>query len=211
MESFGFDNKDVKSTSFDKFKGEKGRTYTVSFAHDDPNKFFVGGKQHYSNRLQKGWACLSTATSQEVCCTHDYDGNEAKWRIGCILVVYRVDDGVVKGIDKVLPWTFSAKQFELLKKIYKEFGHVDLTLTCTNGEYQNFDVLPKKNCAWMGNDKLKEYVLANSKKMYERLPKMISTKMSEAEIRENLGLGGGSASDSASGLDLSNIAGSLDG
>lgn len=209
MQSFGFENDNVKSSTWEKFAGEKGKTYLVSFAAENQSDFFLGVEQHYSNRLETGWQCLSTPQSQEICCTHEYDGSEAKWRVGTVLVVYKTnEDGAATGIEKIVPWIFSAKVFDQLKRIFKEYGHVDLLLTYTDTKYQTFTVMPKRSCVWLSSEKLKGYTLPKAATAYKQLPKMLANKISLAEIKEHLGLGG-VAADSASSLNLDDLASSI--
>lgn len=211
MESFGFEKKDIQSSNFDKFKGEKGKTYVVGFARENPEEIFMGVKQHFSQRLSKGWQCLSKGGEKSVCCTHDYDGNEAKWRVGTVIVIYRLDeDDKIKGIQELKPWVFGAPMYENLKKIYKEYGLVDLSLTCTDTTFQNFTILPKKICAWVSDEKTKALVESKSEKHYDTLPKLFNKKISEAEIKEHLGIGGDGADDASSDMDLSDLSNSLE-
>lgn len=209
MESFGFDREDVKGSSFDKFSGEKNKVYNVCFAFEDPKDFFVGAQQHFAQKLQKGWQCLSTANSKEVCCTQDYDGNDPKWKLATIIVIYKMDGDKIVDIERVIPWTFSASRFEDLKKIFKRFGHVDIELTCTDAKFQNFTMLPGTQATWMKDEKAKAAVNAQVATLKPNLTKLLSKRISAAEIREHLGLGSEGAEDTSAGLDLGSIAGNL--
>jgi hypothetical protein len=211
---FGFDNKDMRSEVQDRFKMEMGKTYIISFATEDPNSVFVGCKMHYSKSLKQGWKCLSTSTSKEICCTQDYDGNEAKPRIGCVIVIYSDDEDELTGkttrkVKSVKPWIFGGSVYDNLIKIYKIHGMVDLQVTCKDATYQTIgSLVPEKAQAWTTNENLKASILAKAKKLYSTLPKMLAPTKSISEIKEILGISSGSA-EASTGLTLDSVAGNL--
>ena len=219
MQSFGFDNDKIKANGFKKFKGEKGRKYIgalVPLSGPDAQDFFKGSATHYHESSQKRFLCLSDESKgiKEHCCTYEYAGSDAAWRIGAVLVVYRVADdnpNKIVGIADVLPWIFSPTIFTTLKTIYADHGHVDMSLECQDSTYQKFVILPKKGVAWKNDEKSKAYVTSQAKKQFENLPKQIASKMSLGEIRELLGVSTGSAEDAASSMDLGSISSSLAG
>jgi hypothetical protein len=217
VKAFGFDEgKDVRDNTIPKFKGEKGREDVIGFAWDIPSEIFRMAKGHYSKTHQKGWMCLSDEEKgiQEVCCSYEYDGNEAKTKVGCPIVVYKYEkdssSGQIKitGIKDVIVWTFSPKVFQQLRGIYLEHGLVDIVASCTNTDFQNFTFVPRKGSAWTGSEKYKEFVKTKATKIYTILPKLLYTKHSLSEIREYLGISSGS-SDASTGLDLGSISGSI--
>jgi hypothetical protein len=212
VKSFGFDEgKDIRDNSIPKFKGEKGRDDIFGFAWDVPNEIFRVADGHYSKTLQKGWQCLSDPEKdiKEVCCSYDYDGNEAKKKVGCAIVLYKFDsDKKITGIKDIVSWTFSPKTFQQLRAIYLEHGLVDIMASCTNTDFQNFTFVPKKGCAWLQSEKTKEFVKGKADKIYKTLPKLLYSKLSLSEIREHLGISSGN-SDASTGMALDGIAGSL--
>lgn len=208
--TLGFEEgaKVIKDTSFQKYKGEKGREDIIGFATDNPKEFFKAANGHYCKSAEKGWLCLSTDSEKAICCTADYDGSEPKMKVGTVLVVYNTEDGIIKGIKSVLPWIISPKVFNQLLAIYRVHGHVDIAATCTDSKFQNFTFVPMKESAWQKTEKTKEFVKGKSSAIYKSLDKMLYSKVSVAEIREHLGMSSGSM-DASSGLDLSGIAGTL--
>jgi hypothetical protein len=219
IKSFGFDEgKDIKDNSTPKFKGEKGREEVFGFAWDVPSEIFRAVKGHYSKTHQKGWQCLSNEETKtmEVCCTHEYDGNEAKTKIGCAIVLYKYEKDpntqqiVIKGIKDVMMWTFSPKTFQQLRGIYLEHGLVDIVATCTNTDFQNFTFVPRKGSTWTQREDSKNFVKGKATKIYNSLPKLMYNKCTISEIREHLGIASGS-SDASTGMDLGGIANSLGG
>jgi hypothetical protein len=218
MKSFGFDEK-IKTNGFKKFKGEKGKKYIgalVPLSGPDAQDFFKGSATHYHEGSQKRFLCLSDEDKgiKEHCCTSDYAGSDPVWRIGAVLVLYRVADdnsNKIVGIADVIPWIFNPTIFTTLKTIFADHGHVDMSFECQDSTYQKFVILPKKGVMWKNDEKSKSYVMAQAKKQFENLPKQIATKMSLGEIREILGGGISSAEDAASSLDLGSISSSLSG
>lgn len=217
MKSFGFENDKIKSNGFKKFKGEKGKKYIVSMIAQggpDAKDFFKGDQAHYHSGSQKRFLCLSDEDkgTKEVCCTYEYEGSDPSWRVGCVIVMYKVShDGKITGVEDVTPWIFNSTIFNTLKSIYSDHGAVDLSLECQDSTYQKFVILPKKGCAWKLEEKAKGYVLAQAKKQFENLPKQIASKLSLGEIREILGISSGTAGDASADMDLSSISSTLPG
>lgn len=208
VQTLGFEESEhIKSNSFDKYKGEKGRDDIISIAWDIPKEMWRMAVGHYSNHLSASWLCLSSNGTQEICCTMDYDGSEPKTKMGCALVVYKHENQKITGVKGVMPWIIPVKTFEQLRAIYREHGHVDLVASCTDTKYQNFTFVPKKSCIWTQDEKNKASIKAKAAKVYERLGKFIYPKKSLSEIKELLGVAGGG---DAANLDLGNIAGSLE-
>lgn len=217
MKSFGFENDKIKSNGFKKFKGEKGKKYIVALvalSGVDGKDFFKGDLTHYHSASQKRFLCQSNDENgtKEICCTYEYEGSDPQWRVGCVIVVYKVNhEGKISGIEDVVPWIFNSTIFSTLKSIYGDHGAVDLSLECQDSTYQKFVILPKKGAAWKTDEKTKSYVLAQAKKQFDNLPKQIASKMGLGEIRELLGISSGTAGDAASDIDLSSISSTLPG
>jgi hypothetical protein len=208
--TLGFEegSKVIKDSSFQKYKGEKGKEDIVGFAWDVSSELFRAANGHYSKAAEKGWLCLSTETEKAICCTADYDGNEPKMKVGTVLVIYRVEEGLIKGIKGVLPWIISPKVFQQLLAIYRVHGNVDFVANCTDSKFQNFTFVPMKESAWQKTEQSKQSVKTKAAAIFKTLEKMLYTKVSASEIREHLGISMGS-SDASSGLSLDGIAGTL--
>ena len=211
-EQFGIGNKDIKTNNIESFKGEKGKTYVISIAWDTLESCFKGSKYHYSERLKKGWRCLSTESNNAICCTHSYDGNEPTQRIAAPIVIYKTDENnIVTGISKVSPWRFGASMYKKMERIFIKYGHVDLSLTCTDDKYQNFDIMPEPGCVWKKDEKVSNFVMAKAREIMEKdIEKMLGKKMTEVEIREYLGLNT-NAGDTNGGMDFSSLAENIPG
>ena len=102
---------------------------------------------------------------------------------------------------KVVPWRFSTKVYGSLHQRangLRENGisiaSQDLTITCTNTEFQNFDIDTAGPAVWLKNPAFSAAVLSKAQSIYEKLVPF--REMSTADLRMKLGLGGGtSASD----------------
>lgn len=212
MEQFGFERTDIKTSTFKKLKGEKkDKVYIVSFAQEDPTKFFTGAQTHYLEQSQKRVYCLSDEKKgiEGVCCSTEHKNSAPNWRMAAVVVLYKLDSNdEIESIDDVLPWIMGAKDYNTLKKIYKRSGHVDIELTCQDPTFNSFTMVPLSGCRWMANEKTRAAVASKVAEQEKNIPKQIATKASAAEIKEYLGIGDASAEDTA-GMDLGGISESL--
>lgn len=207
LEEFGADRDDIGGSSFKKYKGKKGNTDRIGIIYHDPKKLFRGLKAHYKERY---FACKSEkGKAPEICCTHSYEGNLAKYRIGAVIVVY---DLVVKaGKTKlngyeVMPWVFGEKMYDKLNSADKEFPLAthDIKLTCTNDEYQNIDIQSCKECIWVNGD-LKEKVLEEAQSYFDNMSRSLAATLSLSEVREQLGIDEPGSEDAAADVDLEDV------
>jgi hypothetical protein len=210
IEEFGLDNGDIKSTNFEKFKGEKGKKYRVGLVAEDLSKGFLGAKTHYIEGL--GYVvCKSTDGEEAVCCSHNYDGNTPKWKIGITIIVYDVSsEGKVTG-GKFMPWIFNDKIYNQLKNQHKEWNleENDLELECTDSKYQSFTIALKKGCLWRKSKKLAEQGLSKSADFKKAIKRNLGRDLSITEIKEGLGIGS-ELSDASADINIDDVADSLD-
>lgn len=206
LQSFGVGNKEIKSNSFDRFKGKKGERYRVGVIIPPGEDPFLGAQRHYSEAGQTSFLCKSTKDHQEICCTHQYKGNEPAWKIVAAIVVYNIDEGKVKG-GKVLPWVFNEKTYNLLSRIAEDdpLDERDLELECTDDKYQTFTIVSKKGSYWQQSEKFKATCLSEAASIRKKAKVFIGKDLSIAEIKEVLGISD-FAGDTAAELDLSDLA-----
>ena len=212
IEEFGLDNDSVKSNNFQKFKGEKGKEYRIGLVADDLGKGFLGAKTHYIEGAGTV-VCKSTSDTEAICCTHMYEGNVAKWKVGIPIIVYRLSsDGKTLESYKVVPWIFNDRVYNQLKTQHQEWGldQNDLLLKCTDSQYQSFDISLKKGCIWRKSDKLREECLAEAEKLRKQIKRNLGRDLSMTELKEALGIGEGGAGDAAADMDLGDVADVLD-
>lgn len=106
----------------------------------------------------------------------------------------------------VKPWRFAGKIYgrmhqvaESLRSNDLSIAHQDLSLKCTNAEYQNFDLDGAGKALWRKNPKFQAMVLAKAAALYEELVPF--RDLSTADLRLKLGLSSGG--DGGGGDDVS--------
>lgn len=213
IEAFGADREDIKSTKFLKFKMETDQRERAGIIYfdDDPKTMFLGAKAH-AQQGYKTFLCKSDKNHKEICCTHSWSGNNARYHIGCVIVVYQLDgSGKIKGYE-VTPWVFWEKMYQKLVSAGKEFPlhKHDIKLACSNGGFQTIDVNSCKDSIWLSNEKFKQKILEEAKPHYDNLSRNLGADMSVTEIKEMLGIDTGGSDDAASEVDLGNVMDSLD-
>ena len=115
---------------------------------------------------------------------------------------------------RVLPWRFSSDKYEVLRKINKGLqesnamvSSIDLNFACTDATYQKITITQAGPCIYLKNDKFRRVVLEKAVSLYEKLG---LRQLTTDELREKLGVsggssGGGGGGGSDAGEDFSNI------
>lgn len=195
VEFFGTDRVDIQPSRFPKLKMKKGDTFRVGIVHFSENKVFVGAKVHIKKN-GPSFLCLSTKDKKEICCTHNWEGRIPRYRIGCILVKYQIDNDkngkpVFKGYELV-PWIFWESMYNKIVLADKEFpiAKHDIKLHCTNTDYQTIDITSCRESIWTSNSEMKEKIIKEATPLLETLKDNIAANLSISEIKELLGLEG---------------------
>ena len=123
-----------------------------------------------------------------------------------VLVIYPTanDGSVLKnqlGTNSiVIPWRISGKVYGTLHDVAKSLrendltiANQDLTLTCTNTGYQNFEIHGAGKAIWRMNKEFQSKVLEMAMPLYEKLVPF--REMSTADLKIQLGFGGGAGED----------------
>lgn len=216
VESFGIERDDIKTHKFNKWKMETGQEVrgAIVYPEGSPGALFVGCRCHVK-KGERIFVCKSTKDKPEVCCTHGWEGNNSRMHMGSPLLVYdTVEEGgktKLKGY-KLVPWVFWEPQFEKLKKCGKQFplDKYDITLSCTNGEYQTIDVTSCNNSIWTSNEALMKKVFEQAKAIREDITKNLASDLSISEIKELLGIEVAGSQDAASDVNLSDVLGGVE-
>lgn len=210
VRDFGGDSDEIKSLKFKSFKGKAGQSVRAGIVYADENKLFKGAQTHYQSRY---FLCKSTEKKKEICCTHNYKGNKPKWRVGAVLVVYTMSDDGKKLIDwAITPWIFSETMYAKLKTAHREFpltAH-DLTLTCTNEEFQTIDVQSCKACLWTSKEDFKNKVLAAAEPYFAEIADNLASDLTPTEIRELMGTDTPGSEDAAEDVNLDDVVDGID-
>jgi hypothetical protein len=202
---FGADNDDVKGYSFKSWRAKAGEDYRIGFVFPEgkPGGMFLGVPIHYKDRY---FVCKSTPDKKAVCCTHNYDGKKPKWRVGGVIVLYLIDDGKLRGY-KLHPWVFTDKMYQKFKTANKEFplAQHDLTLKCTNEDYQTIEPTPCKDSYWQKKDELAAKIREEAQSIFDEIGDNLASDLSIEEIKELLGIEESGSGDAAQDVSLGDV------
>jgi len=202
---FGADNEDVKGYSFKSWKAKGGEKYRIGFIFPDgeAKKMFSGVPIHYKDRY---FVCKSTPEKKAICCTHHYDGNKPRWRVGGVIVLYEMSENKLRGY-KLHPWVFTDKMYQKLKTANGEFplSSHDLILSCTNEDYQTIEPQACKESFWQKKEELKAKILKEAAPIRDEVADNLASELSIEEIKELLGIDDAGSSDAAENVDLGDV------
>ncbi len=199
IETFGFENEDIKGGMYEKYKGKKGEVHRSAIVYMDPKAMFAGSKIHFKDRFflcKKGKCCEILGP--------------AKWRVGAVIVKYNTDKmGNLKkpfGYE-LYPWLFSEQTYLKLKTVNGEFPLAthDIKVSCSNEEYQHLDITPCSESIWTAKDNIKQAILDEAKPIWDFIKKSIASNLSQEDINDLLGISSTVGSDPTQKLDLDNV------
>lgn len=222
FQEFGFGQNDKGvGVKAEKFKGETGRQYRLSFAWwpeaindtgftvsdvkglsqiEGKTPRFIGGKRYYFEGV--GYVMDTSPAFAKMA------ASPSRVAVATIVVQWPTDaDGapdmgrVKAGDYKVIPWIFSEDKYNAIKPIHREFhlGSHDLNASCTDSKFQKMTFSP---CG----ESLLAKLSANDKDMAKKVVADIATKvagiaaklqnevgreMTPDQVREKLSGGGG--------------------
>jgi len=103
---------------------------------------------------------------------------------------------------EVMPWRLGSGMFntlidknEMLKNLNagSSLASTDLTFSCKNTKFQNFDVDPAGESLWIKSDKIRNEFLPQAVQLYDRM--VDARAITTAELKEKLGVSGDSGED----------------
>ena len=127
-------------------------------------------------------------------------GDERKYFTTLLLIYPTTREGE---IDKdrlsrgwvIKPWRFSSKVYGRLHQVASglrsnnlSIATQDLSLKCTNTDFQNFEIDGAGRGMWLKSDKFRDKVLEAAVKLYKELNPF--RELSTADLKNKLGLGG---------------------
>lgn len=212
---FGEGDDNVSGQKFDRFKGKEGETYRVSFVWwptkadgsfdlDAKTPRFVGAKRLYipgvGYILDKGPEYAQFGDS--------------KLNVATILAVWPTDRK--GGLDKarfasgdvdIKPWVFGKDKYEQLKRRHDEFpfGSYDLTIACTDTQYQKMDLSPCRESLFrkvLESEKTKDLadaIMAQVNALAAQIQGVLARDMTVAQIRDKLSGGSGGSGGGSTG------------
>jgi|SRR6056297_1946197 len=205
VQAFGADNDEVRGYSFKSWKAKSGEKYRIGFVFFDenPKSMFLGVPVHYKDRY---FVCKSTPEKKAICCTHSYDGNKPRWRVGGVIVMYEMSEKKLRSY-KLKPWVFTDKMYQKLKTANEEFplSRHDLILSCTNEDYQTIEPQPCKESFWQMKDALKNKILDEAKIIHQEVGDNLASDLSIEEVKELLGIDDAGSGDAAENVELGDV------
>lgn len=211
IEELGFDRDDINPSRFSKYKGKAGKSDRVGIVFETGKTPCVGATCHFKDRY---FLCKSTKDKREICCLHSYEGNLPKQRMACVLIVYDITDKDgkknLRGYE-LTPWIFSDTMYVKLRNLNKEWplDKHDITLTCTNEDFQTIEPTPCKESIWRSKPELEKKIIAEAEEMHKTLGRRIASDLSVTEIREQLGIDAPGSDDAAVDVNFGDVVGSL--
>lgn len=191
VEIFGTNRDDIQSKKYNKLKLKAGEELRAGIVfHDNKGlELFKGTKVHYHDSGKRTtFMCKSSKENKAICCTHKWSGNAPKFRIGCVLVIYKQVQGKIH--LEYMPWVFSEQMYNKIQLADQEFPLVDhdIRLKCTNEDFQNIDIHSCKESIWTKNKANIKGIQAAAAESWELVGDMLGQELSEIEIKELLGI-----------------------
>ena len=201
VQTTGFDDDTVKRFDFDYYKGRLNETDRIYILND---RNLIKIRAHFHDKL-KSVKCNSTfeQTGQQEIMTREADccrllGGVSDIRFG-VLVLRYVTDRAGNLISPFQPpemrlWRISTDKYLQLRDINKDYPlhTVDLSVTCTEAQYQKMIINPKPQAQCLFNmpnfpadlkRQIQQWVAASLPKIAGELAKV----MTDEEIRKELG------------------------
>lgn len=199
IETFGFENEEIKGAMFDKYKGKKGEVHRGAVIYTDPKALFAGAKIHYKDRY---FLC-----KKGVCCEKC---GQPKWRVGAVLIKYGTDKlgGIKKPFSyELFPWVFGEQTYVKLKNVNGEFPLTthDIKIACSNEDFQTLDITPCNESIWTAKEEMKKQIIYEAKSIWESVKKSLGQDLSAEEINDLLGIATGVSTDPSATLDLDSV------
>ena len=225
---FGFGDNDANIGAKGKrFKAKEGETYRVSFV------WWPG--------IEEGKPNLDAATPRFVGCKRLYvqgvgyfmdkgpeyarlaGGGPSKMYVATVICKWPTDSRgnldkarFASGEFEINSWVMSTDKYKSIEMKHKEFplGHHDVTLSCTDTQYQKIDISPCRESLFR---KIIEKDPARAQPLIEAIqaaakdvPRDLAQDLTLDQIRDKMGKGGGAGPVSSSGA-VSNNSADFDG
>lgn len=207
---FGFgENDDKIGVKGKRFKAKEGETYRVSFVWwpgletgkpnlDANTPRFIGCKRLYVPNvgyfMDKGPEFVKLA-----------GGQAARMYVGTVICLWPTDNKgnldkarFASGEFEINSWVMSTEKYRSIEARHKEFplGMHDVTLTCTDTQYQKIDISPCRESLFrkiIEKDASRAKAIIDEAIMVTKdLPRDLAQDLSLDQIREKLGKGGAS-------------------
>ena len=199
VETFGFENEEIKGGLFEKYKAKKGETHRLGIIHTDEQSMFAGSKVHFKDRY---FLC-----KKNICCEKC---GQARWRVGAVVVKYATNrNGDLKKpfSYEIFPWYFSEGVYVKLKSANSEFkltSH-DIKIDCTNDEYQHISITPCSESIWQKKEELKRQIIEEAKPIWDSVKKGVAADLTIEEIKDLIGIPTAGGTDPTTDVNLDDV------
>jgi hypothetical protein len=190
-----FGDKSVELSTFDRYKGTKGKTDRIAILSGALRQGF----RYYVERLKLSFVAPTNPTTLAQVKKMLGDPEQG---FGLVVFHYTTDDaGELLVTDrltgKVKLWRISESRYEELSKmavswplLNQGFGapQVDLTFSCKDEQYQKGAFLPVPQAHWKTKQAWYDALMAKEAKARAKLPGLFGRTLSDTEILEKLGV-----------------------
>jgi len=215
-----FGDKKVELSTFDRFKGAKGRTERFGIISSSLTRMFTF---YYQGQAKQGTRFIAPTNAETLAFVKKTLG-EPEQRFGMITFHYTTSEtGELMTTEKLQgkfkPWLISENRYAELSELHKQWTildggfdekQVDIMFKCTDDQYQKGTFTPTPTAHWKSKQAWYDHVKAKEPKVTEAMKRYFGRRLTDLEIMTLLG-GGASASpgstDNAGAIDLSDIVG----
>lgn len=198
LDQVSLNDKSVEIQTYDRYKGRKGVVDRLAIL----SSTLLRTRTHYLEKKKKSFKCISTASTQGVCCKHI---GEPDQKFGLVGFQYLTDETGSMLTDekltgKVKLWVVSESRYSELSQIHKEFPlldggfgtpQFDLMIKCTEEQYQKMTFTPCREAFWKKKKEWYDALKAKESKARLKLIKAMGTDLSSLEIMELLEIDSG--------------------
>jgi len=213
-------DKSVELSTFDRYKGTKGRTDRIALLSSTLTK----GLRYY---IKPSGPSFRAPTNPEVLALCKKNLGEPEQRFGLIVFHYLTDEGgnlidLEKCQGKVKIWSISESRYEELSNLHRQWPllandavgfaapQFDMTFACKDEQYQRGAFTPTPTAHWKQKQKWYDVLLEKRAKAATRIPATFGRTLSDLEIMEKLGVSMPNqtgSTDNANDIDLSDVMG----
>lgn len=220
MERVTLADKKVEVQTYDRYKGRKGVTDRLALI----SPTLVRVTTHFIETKKRRFRCISSPQKKGVCCQHVGAPDQ---NFGLVLFQYTTDEsGNLLVEDKlsgrIKLWVISESRYAELSTIHKEYPligtefaspMVDLTVKCTEENFQRMTFTPCKEAFWKRKQEWYTKVMELEDKARSKLNKALGQELTELEFLQILGvdagLAGAAPTGAASTIEVSDILGDV--
>jgi hypothetical protein len=215
-----FGDRNVELSTFDRFKGAKGRTERFAIISKTLTRMWTF---YYQGQNKQGTRFVAP-TNAEVLQLCKKTLGEPEQRFGMVTFHYTtnelgelIDPSKLQG--KFKPWLISENRFTELTDLHKNWTildggftekQVDILFKCTDDQYQKGTFTPTPTAHWKSKQAWYDHVKAKEPKVFESMKRYMGRRLSDMEIMALLGGGAATSpgsTDNAGSIDLSDIVG----